>query len=691
MPNKASILDLLKIVSPILPAPIYWEDVSSVLLGGNEAVFSATGAMLAEAYVGKTLFELYPPEMAAHIKRHNEEVMREGKTLSQEEAIRDIATGELKYFTAIKAPLYDDDGKIIGIVGTSIEITEQKKLLEALKIAKESAESANKAKSEFIANMSHDIRTPLTGILGLTQEMIDVADDTQLSLNQPSIENFSHLLNHMVETVQEDGQFLIGAADELLQLLNEILETMRLESGKVTEDPESFNLYDLIVHNIELMQPVARHKKLSFSYEIDEEIPLYFRGLRNYLDRTLLNLLSNALKFTDAGFVKLIVKLITKNATFKVGEIVELEIVVQDSGSGIPNDKFDTIFEHFSRLTPSYQGLYKGAGLGLFTVKRYIEAMNATIKVESQMGEGTSFIINVPLTISDHSEREKTSFRLPKKDKTKILKSKLSPTPEEITMSQAFVLIVEDNRSAAMAVQACLKHCNCVSDLAETGLMALQMVQNTAYDLILMDIGLPDIEGHEVTKQIRALKTPLALEVPIIALTGHANDPEKREEAIAAGMQDVFSKPLTLSILERLLEQYVFNRKEESGIILQKAYSPEDLNDVIDWDASIKNMNNDKECFLELLAIFSDDLKLSKETIEKAFATNDNDVLRSELHRVRGGVAYLTLPGLDKALAQFHEVAKENPQDQKKMKTSYSQLQDAMNAFWNAWEKNSKN
>ena len=145
MDKKPNILKLLELVTPTIPAPIYWENVDSVLLGGNDAVIKGTGAMRHDAYVGKSLYELYPKDMAEHIKIHNEEVMRTGKTLAQEEAIEDITTGEFKYFTAIKAPLYDDDGKIIGIVGTSIDITDRKLMEEDLKKAKETAELALQA------------------------------------------------------------------------------------------------------------------------------------------------------------------------------------------------------------------------------------------------------------------------------------------------------------------------------------------------------------------------------------------------------------------------------------------------------------------------------------------------------------------------------------------------------------------
>ena len=170
---------------------------------------------------------------------------------------------------------------------------------------------------------------------------------------------------------------------------------------------ESFDLRELVKHNIELTQPIARHKQLQLSCEIDDCIPTYLRGLRNYLHRTLLNLLSNALKFTNEGFVKIKVQLLSNNQlAYSLGDTVGLKISIQDSGIGIPEDKFETVFE---------QGLYKGAGLGLYAVKRYIEGMQATIKVESEVGQGTCFIIILPLTVSDHSGyREKISYRMSK-------------------------------------------------------------------------------------------------------------------------------------------------------------------------------------------------------------------------------------------------------------------------------------
>ena len=589
-----------------------------------------------------------------------------------------------------KVPLRSHDGKVIGVLGIATDISEQKNIEKELHQAKFAAEAASKAKSEFIANMSHDIRTPITGIIGLIQELINLADDTLVSLQQTPInDNLDRmkvtsqraLLHHLVEKVQEDGQLLLGATDELLQLLNEILETMRLESGKASEQSESFNLWELIEHNIELMLPIARHKKLNLTCEIDDNIPLYFSGLRHYLDRSLLNLLSNALKFTDKGFVKIKVQRIGyRPIVLQKGCQITLKITVADSGVGIPEDKFETIFEHFSRLTSSYHGLYKGAGLGLYTVKHYISAMKAEIKLESEVGKGTCFIITLPLVVSDHSDHEKISIRHPKYRNSSVIQ--LISTADQCLPdnSSAKILIVEDNRLAARAVQTNIKRLykDCVCEFAVNGQQAITMANENDYDLILMDIGLPDIEGIDVTKQIRAAEKR---HIPIVALTGHANDPEKRKEALEAGMQDVFTKPLSITNLEILLQNYIFQPAAEENLITEEILDEVEPLQIIDWPDCLVRYGDNEECIRELLKELATDLAISKERLAKAFTMHDMDFLRAELHRIHGGVVYLSLPQLEKALAEFHETVKIKPEDLKQMKRTFAILEQAMEAF----------
>jgi two-component system, OmpR family, aerobic respiration control sensor histidine kinase ArcB len=566
------------------------------------------------------------------------------------------------------------------------------------------AEAASHAKSEFIANMSHDIRVPLAGILGLTEGLIDTADNTLVSLQQiastqdkESITKHYPMVNKLIEVVQEDGQLVLASADELLQLLNEILETVRLESGKVTEEAESFDLRELVTHNIELTQAVARHKGLELITEIDEHIPQYFFGLRNALDRSMLNLLSNGLKFTDKGFVKLKVELPEHSKSYHPGDKIELIITVQDTGIGIPQDKFKTIFEHFSRLNPSYQGIYKGTGLGLFTVNRYIATMGASIVVESEVGKGTRFIITLPLRVSDHSDRERSSYRAPKpKTLARIAPTRPSAKEEKAEAigtaeATARILIVEDNSIAARAVQSTItraySHCAC--DKAENGKQAVKKAEENHYDFILMDIGLPDFDGIEATRQIRAFDNPQRAKIPIVALTGHGSEWENKGKALAAGMQDVLAKPLSTPELESLMQQYVFNPEEK--LVSKEAEATkaaaQDIAPVIDWPQCLAQYNGDEELVRELLSDLANDLKMSQEKLAKAYKAHDDETLRTELHRVRGGVVCLRLPKLDKALAEFHEAVKAKPQNAEQLEKTYRILQQAMNAFWQAVEK----
>ncbi len=644
---------------------IYWKNLKGEYQWSNDLQAIDAGLKSSAEIVGLTDYDMPWAEDADFLRKIDSDVIKTKKLVVSEER-SETADGKTAIWLSRKEPFYDQNGKIIGVMGISVDITDLKNTQSELEKSKEMAEAASKAKSEFIANMSHDIRTPITGIIGMTQKLFNEADELQPILEQADLENKStleekyfSLLKQLTQTVQEDSELLIGASDELLTLCNEILETMRLESGNPQEEAESFSFRDLIEHNIDLLRPVASHRGLALTYEIQEGLPPYFKGYRNYLDRSLLNLLSNALKFTEKGFVKIKVHSLDKDAVhFKQGDPIHLQIRVEDSGIGIPKDKFATIFEHFSRLTPSYEGLYKGAGLGLFTVKQYMNAMEAKISVESEVGVGTSFIIDLPLIVSDHSDREKTSMRMPKA----VAKTdKMAETKAVITNPAACVLVVEDNKPASIAVRSALRRLNCLSEWAQTGAQALEMVQANDYDLILMDIGLPDTDGITVTRKIRSLKHPKALEIPIVALTGHADDPQKKQESFQAGMQEVCSKPIPPSKLESILEEFVFKPRQEEPHPLPKIEFKTKDNSIIDWQASLEQLNNDEDLLNELLSTIELDLKMSQETLEKAYAAGDVLALRKELHRVRGGLSYLTLPKLNQAFAYFHEEVKAEP------------------------------
>ncbi len=574
---------------------------------------------------------------------------------------------------------------VIGVI-----FTHNKQVIETIRRRSIKAEANSKAKSEFIANMSHDLRTPITGMLGMIQDMLNTADRAQTSVTMKEELSTTKTLNHMIDTVKRDGSHLMHATDELLQLCNEILEVVRLESGKLEDNEDTFELELLIQHNVELLRPMATHKDLELIYNIHPDVPVYFKGIRVYLDRILLNLTSNALKFTEGGHVKIIAELCNEPSTIpSIGEVVNLQLHVEDSGVGIPTDKFDTIFEHFSRLTPSYDGLYKGAGLGLYTVKRYTEAMKGHINVRSEVNKGTCFTVTLPLTVSDHAAKVKQPVNSSKpvnsfKDKPSF---KCEPTPRSVEASHR-ILVVEDNELAAIAVTLALEPFHCHVETASNGNEALNLVQAHHYDLIFMDIGLPDLSGFEVTKKIRQLESP-GKQIPIIALTGHASDSVMHQKALNAGMQDVLTKPAQFSALESILQQYMFDldnaeRRDKDELATFQA-NDTTLSSIIDWDTCVHMLGDDPKLAYNVLAKLVEDLKNTKITLSTAYMSHDIEALCTELHRVRGGVCYLKLPQLEQALKIFHEVVKTKPQDELALENTYVALQQAMDDFWETW------
>ena len=413
----------------------------------------------------------------------------------------------------------------------------------AEKIQKKS-EAANKAKNEFISNMSHDIRTPITGIIGLSQELRDKAFSIEKELSEyTNLHTAKQGILEFSDLVKKDSLLMTNATNELLQLCNEILETINLKNIVKNQNSELINIRDLVQQILELFYPVAKNKKLDLSVTIEQNIPQNIYGNKKYIYTCILNLVSNALKFTLSGYVKIQVSSTKANLSTNY-----LDIIIEDSGVGIPNDKFEIIFENFSRLTPSFEGIYKGYGLGLHTVKKYVEFMHGTINLESEVNKGTKFILSIPYSIADYSNYE------PKSIKPHMITS--TQKQEAPQNDKKTILIVEDNMLAAKAIEVILKPYKYQIKKASSGLEAIKMITEYDFNLILMDIGLPGMCGIETTKLIRSLQETKA-SVPIIALTGHVNNKDIIDQALNAGMQEIMIKPAQPKILDALLKKYI--------------------------------------------------------------------------------------------------------------------------------------
>ena len=492
-----------------------------------------------ETIWGRSAQDLYnfPEKWSEYLHPEDLEKMRASLTMRNPEILPGMQffteyrilrpSGELRYIQDHSFPVFDEAQQHLGFAGIARDVTDEKQLAQNLFKAKEAAESANRAKTEFLANMSHDMKTPLTGVVGMADLM---AHD-----------------NGSREIDQKRAESIYDCGLQALSLFDSCLELSKMEMQEWETKSEIF-LLKLLFEDIKaLLAPKAQTQTLSLTLEYDELLPETVEGHRDSLYRVLLNLVSNALKFTERGGVIL--------RAFKVDAIDNQQIMVafqvQDSGIGIPEDKQKIIFEKLHRLTPSYKGQIEGSGIGLYIVDQYVKRMGGTIQVKSHLDEGSTFTITLPLKIAS----KKISFH-----NTPIPLTSQNNTPalskEKGAIDFPHILIVEDMPLIQFVTKTLLTDTGFSVDVASTGEEALAMFSAKKYDLIYMDIGLPGIDGYATTQAIRANeKNNHAKLTPIIALTGHGAV-DVQTFCGKAGMQGVLSKPLTREQAENVWRRY---------------------------------------------------------------------------------------------------------------------------------------
>ncbi len=409
------------------------------------------------------------------------------------------------------------------------DITPRLQAETALMAAKAKAEEANAAKSAFLANMSHEIRTPLNGVLG----MLQLLEDTPLSEEQA-----------------EFAEMALQASKRLNRLLSDILDLSKVEAGKLSLHEIEFSLAEVRSSVLDIFGSMARKKKIGFNFILDDQLPETVIGDDNRLRQILLNLVGNAVKFTDEGHVRVDVSLA---GTHIRGGLLSIVFTVTDTGCGIPRKQLQSIFDPFEQVENAFVKKRSGFGLGLAIVNRLVELMGGTVVVASEEGSGTAFRVALPFrsSLPEQKQHDKESDRLQENGNSHA--------------AELNVLLAEDDHVSQLLVARLLEKRSYTLCIVENGSKALQLLQERDFDLVLMDVQMPVMDGIAATRAIRQGRAGKSnVGIPIIALTAYAMAGE-REKIMEAGMSAFLAKPVTLRTLLQTINEVCNTQQADAG------------------------------------------------------------------------------------------------------------------------------
>ena len=604
----------------------------------NDAVTRISGYEPAEL-IGQTPRILQGPATSRETLDELKETLSKGRSFKGE--IQNYTKDGHVYWLDISiVPVKDEDGNITHFAAIERDITQRKIFEKQLEMTKDAAEVASRVKGDFLANMSHELRTPMNGIIGLSELLMEM---------------------NMTEEQTELAEAVNSSSRNLLILLNDILDLSKIEAGELTLENIPFDTRRTVGQTVELLKPVASRKAVVLESNINPIVPERLMGDPARLQQIMNNLISNAIKFTEVGYVRIDVS----SARDSAGD-PELHIRVEDTGIGIPEDKREAVFQKFTQADVSTARKYGGTGLGLSITKELVEMMGGTISFDSVEGKGTTFYIEIPVEVAEKSEET----------------SQTASTDIPIN-TNAKILVVDDHPVNLLFMRKVLKKLGFSdADEACSGKEAIELTEKNKYDLIFMDCQMPEIDGFEASTIIRE-REELIGDIKIIAVTADAMK-GAREKCLDAGMNDYISKPVDIEKLKAILGEWIpgdENATPQISAIVEEiatAQSNKDTaSEIMDWERLRMFTDGDPEEEQALIEMF---ITYAEESLEILRNCSDgaDEEWHNAAHKLKGSAANLGAQALSDICFEAEEGSDQNKETKEQILTdiltSYEQV-----------------
>jgi signal transduction histidine kinase/DNA-binding NarL/FixJ family response regulator len=540
-----------------------------------------------------------------------------------------------------------------GAIGTMMTSLEQlnKKLedmvqerTQELALAKEKAESATRAKSDFLARMSHEIRTPLNGVIGLTNLV---------------------LKSELAPSQKEYLEYVQKSSEHLLNIINDILDFSKIEAGKFELSNRSFSLYRILEKLADMFRLKAAEKQIEIFFFVHEDVPSDLRGDPTRVGQILINLISNAIKFTDKGEVVVQIQL-APEAHRIIGDASTIDLLfsVQDTGIGIPTDKIHVLFKPFTQADGSVDREHEGTGLGLSICQKLVEAMGGRIWLESTVGKGTTFFFTIELK----RQTDRAQARLLP---SASLKDQKDQTDLK-NLAGARILLVEDNETNRTFIVALLSSMGLRVDVSANGRQAVAQLkqslndQRPVYDAVLMDIEMPVMDGYTATRIIRS--DPLFKQLPIIAMTAHALKGTKRT-CLDAGMNDYLAKPVDEQQLSNVLAKFLQPRppNQQPRLVVEQRIDPDPWDEMpeqipgIDLRRSLTRIGGNAGLLRKILGGFLEQFSKADQLIRQMLTQGNTDQAKQLVHTIKGAAGNIGAEALFAATRKLERRILEGP------------------------------